>query len=53
MKCFLYGSHKWQGCGKKGRHLCKICGWETWSGNNPLYMGEVSWDKIPEMDKTK
>jgi len=46
-RCFLYGSHKWTGYGVKDRHICKICGWKTWTINDPKYMGfgKVEWDK--------
>ncbi len=38
-RCFLYGTHRWIGCGKKERHVCRICGWETWIINDPKYYG--------------
>lgn len=43
LKCYLYGKHNWYGCGKKNKHKCKICGWETYVENNPIYTGEITW----------
>lgn len=47
IKCFMYGVHRWRGYGEKNRHICKICGWKTWIGNDPQYTGEIQvyWDK--------
>jgi 1-aminocyclopropane-1-carboxylate deaminase/D-cysteine desulfhydrase-like pyridoxal-dependent ACC family enzyme len=36
-RCYLYGKHKWIGCGKKDRHVCRICGRETGVLFDPIY----------------
>ena len=46
VKCFLFGNHYWIGCGKKGRHICRTCGWETSVMIDPKYTGEITWRAI-------
>jgi hypothetical protein len=45
--CFLYGKHRWIGCGEKDKHTCRRCGMKASIIYDPEYgMGiRTCWNK--------